>query len=308
MMRTATGAVRDMPEPTADTRQTHWSDPGPHAARLCAIPASARAIPDVLEQFVIHHAIARGLGYRVPQAAEGDRDLRTVARLLDAAMQRDPRPLTVHRALAGYLYGTCHDFALLAASVLRANGVPARVRVGFACYFRPGQWEDHWVCEYWTGTRWAVLDAQLGARARAARGIGFDVADVPASGWRSAASIWRGIRSGDIDPAICGVSFIGITGAWFVAASTLRDAACLAGVEALPWDYWGPGLDFVATRQVSDSAARQIDALSEAFDPPPPSRDAAETVLDRHPWAKPPPVVLSFPEGRGRCEVALADA
>ncbi len=183
------------------------------------LPADAAALPDILEGFVIHHAIARALGYGVPHAAEKDRNLRLVSRLLGEALQRDPRSLAKHRALPDYLYCTCHDFALLAASALRERGIPARLRVGYASYFVAGRWEDHWVCEYRTGAKWAVLDAQLGSRARAGLRISFDVAEVPQTAWRSAASIWSGIRSGEIDPTTCGVSFAGISGAWFVAAA-----------------------------------------------------------------------------------------
>ena len=32
------------------------------------------------------------------------------------------------------------------------TALPARCRVGFAAYFKPGYLEDHWVCEYWHGT------------------------------------------------------------------------------------------------------------------------------------------------------------
>jgi len=106
-------------------------------------------------------------------------------------------------------------------------------------------------------------------------GISFDVTDVPLSGWRSAASIWRGIRAGEVDPALCGVSFAGISGAWFVAAAVLRDAAVLAGIECLPWDYWGPGRSICAMREVAEGTAREIDALAAALDPAPASREEA---------------------------------
>lgn len=291
-----------------DSRHTPWSDPQAHGARLHELPADATALPDALEEFVIHHAVARALGYGVPAAAERDLDLRFVSLLLAAAVQRDPRPLTEHRALADYLYGTCHDFALLAASVLREHGIPARLRVGYASYFRAGRWEDHWVCEHRARAEWAVLDAQLGSRARKGLRIGFDVADVLDSGWRSAASIWRGIRRGEIALDTCGVSFAGISGTWFVAASVLKDAAALAGVETLPWDYWGPGRSFCATHEVTEEQARDIDALSEEFDPAPASRGEAEVVLTRFPWARPTPAILSFPEGRKSAEVTLIPA
>ena len=291
----------------ADARHTPWSDPGAHKARLRELPAGGIALADALEEFVIHHAVARFLGFGVPEAAEGDRDLRKACRLLDAALGRDGRPLSAHRDLADYLYVTCRDFALLAASVLRENGVPARLRVGFAGYFNAGKWEDHWICQHWTGERWAALDAQLGRRARTGMGLTFDVADVPDTGWRSAPSIWRGIRAGAIDPEACGLSYAGLTGPWFVASSVLRDAAALAGIETLPWDYWGPGREFGATRQVPDERARDIDRLAAALDPAPDTRREAEAVLDRFPWARPTPTILTFPQGRrGAAEIVLA--
>lgn len=180
--------------------------------------------------------------------------------------------------------------------------------MGAASYFRAGHWEDHWVCEYRAGKDWMVLDAQLGPRARAGMGISFDVTNVPLSGWRSAASIWRGIRAGEVDPALCGVSFAGISGAWFIAAAVLRDAAALAGIECLPWDYWGPGRSICAMREVAEETAHDIDALAAALDPAPASREEAVAVLDRFPWARPTPTILSFPEGRAGAELVLIPA
>ncbi|HKW55577.1 MAG TPA: transglutaminase domain-containing protein [Stellaceae bacterium] len=257
------------------------------------LPADPAAIPDALENFVIHHAIARQLGFGVPDAAEPDRNLRSLARLIEALVGRDSRPLTEHRDLPDYLYGTCHDFALLATGALRERGVPARLRVGYAGYFNPGRWEDHWICEYRTAERWAVLDGQLGPRARVGFKIGFPVADVPGDGWRSAPSIWRAIRAGTVDAGICGVSFAGIKGRWFVASAVLRDAAALAGIECLPWDYWGPARRFRETREVTEAEAKEIDALAEALDPAPATQDAAAAVLERFPWARPTDTVES---------------
>ncbi len=290
---------------SSDAEHTYWSDPGALRSRLAELPSEPLMLPDALENCVIHHAIARAIGFGVPATAELDRDLRTAARLLDALVRRDERALSQHRALSDYLYGTCHDFALLATSVLREAGVPARLRVGCASYFRAGYWDDHWICEYRRGEDWAVLDAQLGPRARAGFRIGFDVSDVPAEGWRSAASIWRAIRAGTVDERVCGLTNAGIEGRWFVASAVLRDAAALTGIEALPWDYWGPGRAFRETRQVSPDWAREIDALAAALDPAPASREAAEAVLARFAWARPTPTVWSLPEGRPTEHVAI---
>jgi hypothetical protein len=242
---------------------------------------------------VLHHAIARHMGIRVPEAAEPDRNLRTVARIIETLAARDDRPLTERRHISHYLYGTCHDFALLSAATLRENGVPARLRVGYAGYFIPGKWEDHWVCEYRSGDRWTLLDGQLGPIARDSFKISFPVADIPPTGWRSAASIWRAIQAGTVDENTCGVSFVGIQGRWFVASAILRDAAALAGIEGLPWDYWGLARRFLETRDVTEDEARQIDALAEALDPAPATRDDATAILDQFPWARPTETVSS---------------
>ena len=47
---------------------------------------------------------------------------------------------------------------------VRAEGhwhLPSRLRVGFATYFVRGFHEDHWLCEYWDGDTWRLLDAEL---------------------------------------------------------------------------------------------------------------------------------------------------
>jgi hypothetical protein len=202
----------------------------------------------------------------------------------------------VHRDIGDYLYVTCRDFALLAVSALRERGIPARLRVGYASYFNPRYWEDHWVCEYRLGeanSSWAILDAQLGPLARQGFRIAFDVAEVPDTGWRCAASVWRAVRSGQLNPDICGLPFAGIAGEWWIGASVIRDAAVLAGIECLPWDYWGLGRAFFDTRKVRPEQAHDIDLLADAIEPAPHDRREAEAVLARFPWARPTPTELA---------------
>jgi hypothetical protein len=43
-----------------------WTDPGEHRHRLAELPGGPAELPDALEQFVIHHAAARAVGYGVP--------------------------------------------------------------------------------------------------------------------------------------------------------------------------------------------------------------------------------------------------
>jgi len=272
---------------TSYARHTVWSDPGPFRERLEALPSDPRDLADSLENFVIHHAAARFLKFGVPHHAESDRNLRTVKRLVATAFDRDHRPLSQQRALSAYLYGTCHDFALLAASVFRSRGVEARLRVGFVDYFRQGRWEDHWLCEYRDTGNWRLLDAQLGRRAREGHRIPFDITNVPRERFRSGSQLWLAIRSGDIDPAQCGLFSAGISGDWFPASNVLKDAATLSVIEPLPWDYWGPAGDFSRTKSVPLKFHAALNALARAFAEPPATPSAARSVLESFPWAMP---------------------
>lgn len=58
---------------------------------------------------------------------------------------------------------TCRDFALLTCSLLRCAGFESRVRCGFASYFIPGQYEDHWITEHKSAgiSDWIRIDSQL---------------------------------------------------------------------------------------------------------------------------------------------------
>ena len=56
---------------------------------------------------------------------------------------------------------------------------------------------------------------------------------------------------------------------------------------------WGLARHFLETRKVAEDEARQIDALAEALDPAPATRDEARVVLARFPWARPTETVSS---------------
>lgn len=273
--------------------QTYWSNPGAYAEQLSVLPEQPVLLADMLENFLIHHATARHLGFGVPEQTESDRNLRTVERMLSTIFQRDARSLSEHRDLPDYFYGSCHDFALLAVSAFRQRGIEARLRGGFVSYHRRGFWMDHWLCEYRQGGEWRLLDAQMGARAREGFGTDFDVGDVPRVLFLCGAQMWQQIRSGAIDPACCGVPFAGIEGEWFVASSVMRDLAAMAHIEVLPWDYWGPGRDFVVREALTPDQVVQIDQLAavslEGFDSP----EQAAKVYESFEWARPTPQVLS---------------
>jgi hypothetical protein len=160
-----------------------------------------------------------------------------VAKRLDDVLARDSRPIDMARAPESRSIGTCRDYALMLCSFLRTRRIPARVRCGFAAYFRDG-WEDHWVTEYRdarTGS-WRLADAQVDPMLKRRNRIGFDPADMPREAFMSAGEAWMKYRRAGADPDAFGH---GVTnGPWFMKVNVLRDHYVLNGRETSDWDRW----------------------------------------------------------------------
>ena len=228
------------------TRQTleYYAEPGPltaagpGAAALAALPATMPALLAAVRGLLVHEP---------GSARSATGHLRATHRILDHILAADPRPLVEPRPPARRLAGSCRHFTLVAVAALRAHGVPARARCGFARYFTPGRHGDHWVVEDWNGatSRWALADAQLGPELCASLGVAFDPVDVPREEFVVAGDVWIRCRTGDLDPSRCGLEGEGQSGWWWIAGNLVRDVAALSKMELLPWDVWGgmPGPD-----------------------------------------------------------------
>ena len=135
--------------------------------------------------------------------------IRPMEKIIDTFLALDDRPLSVARPPERRLVGICRHFMLPAIAIFRHHGVPARGRGGFGAYFNPGQFEDHWVCEYWKANegRWALLDSQFDDVFSRNLAIGHDVFDVPREQFLTASDAWRRCRTGELDPNLFGIEF-----------------------------------------------------------------------------------------------------
>lgn len=154
------------------------------------------------------------------------------------------------------LNGTCRDFSLLYAALLRAAGIPARCRCGFGMYFQPGHGEDHWVVERWTGSAWAISDAQLDTLQATKLRVAFDPLELPDGAFLSGAEAWLACRAG-ANPKDFGI--FDFSGWDFVLGNLVRDIASLAGTELLPWDLWG-----VMLQGHQNLGGTELESLDEA--------------------------------------------
>jgi len=235
------------------------TDLGRHAAAASALPRDLAALCAVVQGDLVHHHWAGAYKVEMTPAKAAQQHLRGAAATLDALLANDPAPLSVRREAADRAVGVCRHFSVVTAAILRAQGVPARARVGFGAYFEPGKFVDHWVVEHWSDEvdRWVLTDAQLDALQRDALKIDFDPLDTPRDRFIIAGDAWTQCRSGKADPAKFGI--FDMWGLWFIAGNVLRDFASLNNVEMLPWDCWG---DLEPNQTLSEEQLSRFDRLA----------------------------------------------
>jgi Transglutaminase-like superfamily len=218
------------------------TDPGEASALIEPLPNDAAALTHVIPGLGIYDVVARDFyGFEPPENRLSEIHLRPIADRLARIRELDDQPLHIARKPERRALQRCNAFALMLVTMLRAKGVPARSRCGFAAYFNPPNFEDHWVCEYWDAQerRWRLADPQIDDVWRRRLDIRFDTLDLPRAQFVTASDAWRRCRSGEANEQQFGISFAGLRGLWFVAGSLVRDMAALNKMEMAPWDVWG---------------------------------------------------------------------
>lgn len=215
------------------TRQTRFSDPGRHHDRLAALPGDVAAITAAVRNLTVHY---RASGIDFPPERLAEIDTRWVSGMLDLDERRFAgAALDTPRPEADRLVGCCRDAALLTVSALRAHGVPARSRVGFAGYLAPDFHVDHVIAEYHDGARWIGTDP----------GVGLAEVELSPAGLQTGAQTWRAMRRGEIDPTTYGVGpGHEIGGPWMILQYLTLELAHRQGDELLLWDIFGEGIPF----------------------------------------------------------------
>ena len=223
--------------------QGGMSDPGKNSDLLEGLPEDMGELCRIVQQNLIHVFWAERYGRKLSEADRATLNIRTVAGKLETMRQADGLPqsagwsLSAGRAIEQRQVGNCRDFTLLLTAILRQQGRAARARCGFATYFMPNHYEDHWVCEYWNEKQggWVLVDAQLDDLQQEKLGLTFDALDVPREQFIVAGKAWQMCREGRAKPEQFGI--FDMNGWWFIWGDVVRDFLSLNKVEILPWDY-----------------------------------------------------------------------
>lgn len=121
----------------------------------------------------------------------------TAQSVLAELLRKNPNYNTKREA-RDKVHVTCRGQAILLASILKAKGIPARARSGFAEYIHyDGICYDHWITEYYDEkeNRWKLVDADEHCPDHE---MGFDLNDIPYDKFLFGANAWLGLRKGKI--------------------------------------------------------------------------------------------------------------
>jgi hypothetical protein len=252
-------------------RQSVFSSPGPYRTQARAVPAGVPGICTAIQGILVHYRSPELRGLRLPRRRRAEPDLRYADAMLARILELDARPLDKPRPASKRLIGCCRDFALLFCTLAREQGIPARIRVGFASYFRgfpDGFHVDHTIGEYWDARRgrWVLVDAEQTPRLVRENRLTFSPLDIPRDKFWVGGKAWQEIRSGSADPENFAVDpGQEPGGAWFVRSRLLLDLAALNRTELLLWDAWkatGPAfrpskVQLVALDRMASDLARE---------------------------------------------------
>ncbi|UCD06547.1 MAG: transglutaminase domain-containing protein [candidate division WOR-3 bacterium] len=207
-----------------------------YADMLGDLPAGISGLCRVVQGTMLHVFWAEEYGVELTEDRKKEVNLRRVEDMLVRIAELDERPITEARRPEARVVGNCRDYAVFLCALLRSMGIPARARCGFATYFTPGKYEDHWICEYWNAEdeRWVQVDTQLDSLQLDYLKIDFDPHDLPAGKFLNGGQAWQLCRSGEVDPDLFGI--FDMKGLWFVQGDLVRDFMALNKVEVLPWD------------------------------------------------------------------------
>lgn len=238
VLRTVTGVDPDF-----------YADPGPlteltteQQGLVAGLGPEPRDLCRAAQGLLVAPLDASGAGLSEQRLLE--RNLRPASALLQRALDLDgSAPLGTPRPAERRVVGTCRHFAVLATAFLRAVGVPARARCGFAAYFIPPKKVDHWIVEHWSeeDRRWIRVDPEY--LDRTTPGVARPH-DLRPGEFLDAGEAWNLVRSGQDDPLSYGVFGTQNWGPGEIRGNAMRDLASIAAkLEMLPWDEWGPMAD-----------------------------------------------------------------
>lgn len=248
------------------TEQSVITNPREYGYLFDELPKDIPHLVKIVQGLIVHAAWAKQYGLELSAERRQELYLRSIPKMLERLVVLDPTPLSVLRSPEQRLVGICRDFAVVMVSILRHQGIPARLRIGFSGYFRsqrPRYW-DHRLTEYWDERlgHWVLIDPQIDEVQRKVLGRQIDTLNITQdSPFLLAGEVWRKCRAGQADPSEFGDSPDDI-GMPPIRYALLHDFDALNKVELVGFDAWH---DLIGKpeSEVTEAEKKLLDEIAE---------------------------------------------
>jgi len=212
-----------------------YTDPGNYAFLYEGLPSSSQDISKIIHMQLIHPAAVNVQNISLTKMQTKDeKKCQTMKIILKTLQERKPVGLSLLRKSEHRVVNNCCGHALFMASVMKSQGVSARLRCGFAPYLFDGFSCDHTVLEVWMDGRWRLMDADATNSFVRSRGYGFDVYDIPRELFDFWWEAWQRVRRGQ-DPVERYRIPGGDSGWLFLQKALIRDLLAFFGHEVQVW-------------------------------------------------------------------------
>ena len=202
------------------------------------LPQTVEGIVKIVQNIILHEHWVGHYGVELDDKKRKEPWIRSVNDKLIHLREKGFTHVSDRLDHQSKIIGICRDFTLLAVSLCREVGIPARARCGFVTYFEKGKYIDHWLLEYWNydTQKWTYVDAQLDPIQQKILKIDFNPLDVNEALFLTGPKAWELCRSGQVEAELFGI--YQWWGYDYIVGNLLLDANALLKLPLQPWDGW----------------------------------------------------------------------
>lgn len=238
--------------------QTSNTDPCRYAYYFSDVSDDITEIFRVSRNVIEHHA---GINTgkipldRYPEM-EIDRIEDILAKIASNGVENIVDPIPLDKKVIG----NCFNISKLAVAIMRAKGIPSRIRYAYCSYFYPDFCHEQAIVEYWDQAigKWRRGDASMNYEILDHLGIKVDIDLLNVSIDKSIpiADVWLGCRKGDLDFSDYGASISTRKrgGLGHVAHKLTQDLACLNNLELMDCDFIAPPRNYLRSKNLNIKA------------------------------------------------------
>ncbi len=120
--------------------------------------------------------------------------------MIAGILRLDERGFTKNRDVTKRITVSCRQASVLFSAILKAKGIPCRLRAGFMDFGDTGDsYMEHWVNEYWdfNENRWVLVDVD--GYYEYEQRFGYSQFDLPRRKFVTASEAWIGLRKNMLD-------------------------------------------------------------------------------------------------------------